>query len=431
MGDRMGVRRSKILSYMMSRDLPPTSRRSKIKQRGSKPRPSSNPLPGPSRTDLISALMLRYDPFEHRVTEQEIGQSFAEIYVEPVKSLLVRLQEPHNSFVFAAHGQGKSATRLALEYTLRLSPDISSPTLCVRYEPDYAASVTKEYHLRAVQKSIATDLIIQTFERYTLGLITLDDAMTAALRRQAAILPAQLRPSRLLAFKEKPPQDGVFWGTIRPTVEPLSISARWHELMDIIATTERQSNVEHQSWNATLQDVRTLGFENIYVLVDAIDEKRIEPLDWLAFLAPILNVLPELQDRKVFLKGFFPIGAEKRFRECYEQLFGLLTPPPEFTTIALTSSDLKQILERRTQAAKQQPSRVVSLDLLAGPGIDESIEAWLVEAAHSSPRQLIKRVSQLLDFHTEYGFQDNRRLHLTREEWLAFKALIHNGNDGP
>ena len=427
----MGTRRPKFFLHKPSRDLDLQPHVIKPKPHHLRTGSSAKLIPGPNRAQLIAALKLRYDPFQHRVTEQELGQNFAEIYVEPVESLLIRLQEACSSFVFADNGMGKSATRLALEYTLRLFPDIAAPTLCVRYEPDFIDAATQATHLRGIQTAIATDIVIQTFERYMTGLIEFDDRMIAALQRQAAILPAQLRASRLRAAQEAPPQDGIFWDTtLRPMVEPLNTGARWRELLDIIAKAKQRSAYKRQSWHDTLKDIKTLGFTNIYVLIDAVDEKKVDPLDWLAFLAPLLNTLADLQDQRVFLKCFLPAQVEQSFRRQYERKLNLLTLSPEFTTIALTSTDLKHILERRIQAAKHHVSRVITLDLLAGSGIDESIEAWLVQEADGSPRKLLKYVSKLLDFHTEHGFQRNRRLHLTREEWSAFKSLVHHQNDG-
>lgn len=396
---------------------------------GSKRHPTQIPPSPPttavqtSRDQLISALMLRQDPFRHKVTDQEIELNFGEIYVDPEESLLSPLLEPSSAFVFAKFGMGKTATRLALEYALRLTPGIEG-TLAVRYDPnrDVGQWGNTKLHFNRLLQDMAIDLVIQTFERHNNSLHPLSNACIEALERQVMMLPQWLR-NQIQKHAQQPTANGAFWGTIRPVVESMGISPRWHELMTILVRgTKRRGRQRQPTLALALEDAHTLGFHDIFLLIDGVDDTSIDPHRWLMFLAPLLERLPTLQSQHLFLKCFLPAAAHEVLLAEYAVLLRGLTPTPVVTTMNhMSDSDLRRILRDRIKASKSVPAHIVHLDFLAESDISESIEEWLVTQANGSPRRVLALASNLLDFHATYGFQDRRRLHLTADEWAIFK----------
>lgn len=384
--------------------------------------PCSTP---PSRDDLIMALNLRLDPFRHVVTDQEVGLRFSEIYVDPEESLLSPLMERGSSFVFAQHGMGKSATRVALEYELRLTPGRAA-TLCVSYIPnsEIGAWTGPESHLERILQDLAIDVVIQAFERQHMTLEPLSDDVVDALERQASLLPARLR-QRIQHYVDHPPADGVFWSSLRSVVEKITVSPRWIELLTIIARGCARLAPAQPSLHAALEDAHILGFTDVFILIDAVDDTSIDPERWLQFLSPLLKLLPQWQAQHVFLKCFLPLDLKKLLVAHYEHLFEVLTPSPSITTMEkMSASDLRRILQERIQAAKIDPASIVSFDLLAGADVRDGIEAWLAEQAQGLPRRVLSFASNLLDFHTTHGFQLQRRLYLTASEWQTFQQQI-------
>lgn len=384
--------------------------------------PSSNlstPFNTP-RDNLVASLSLRYDPFRHRVTEQERELSFAEIYVEPEDSLLARLQRPCSTLVFAGYGMGKSATRLALEYELRLKPG-PTPTLCVRY-----TDITNPIeNLDDLCLHLGQDMVIQSFERTVTSSGPLSAQFIEALQRQSATLSSELRLSRLKACLADPPESGVFWDELRPVVEPLSVNQRWKELLGLIIEGVRKQRQVHLSWDSSVQDARTLGFDRIDILIDSVDIGSVDPRQWIRFLTPLLRRLSSLQQHNIFLKCFLPTDVEDLICREFGQTFEVLTPAVDITTIdEMSVANLGSILRERLQASKNVRSATVSLDMLAGADIDQSIEGWLAEHAHGSPRRLLRLASRLIDFHVDHGFREANRTYLTANEWRLFQAEI-------
>lgn len=388
------------------------------------------------RQHLIAAMGLRYDPFESSVSENDTAPDFGSVYVDRRPSLLDRLRMETINFVFADYGMGKTATRLALEYLLRSTPD-ASPTLCVRYTPHVDRKVMgtteqlRQHHLRAIAQEMTIDLLIQLLERLAERPLGdkqhLTPAYQAALRRQVQALPPRMWWS-LQAAAHDEPVDGTIWPRERPVVRRNFVNSTWQAVVKQMAAAVPRTR-QPVPWEATLADVRELGFKTVYLLIDAVDESEVNPDDIYAMVIPLLEAMREFRDESVFLKWFLPMQLQKPIRERYIDSTDGLTGQIAIDTIqGVSPIKLQAIVDERFQAASTSNESLPGLDWFISPDLGESIQHRLVEMAKGSPRRIIDLVSRFLDFHSTHGFQDNGRLQIRSDEWHQFIAQLNRLN---
>lgn len=377
------------------------------------------------RKALIKAMGLAYDPFNSGVSELDLAPDFGSIYVDARPGLLEQLRRPEASCFYAAYGMGKTATRLALEYELRLAR--TPRALCVTYSPrlDEIEAQETQSSLRlldAVAVELRVDLAIQYIERLPERQADGDHSQRPlaqlALERQARALPSRITTLMRAALHESQ-ADGAFWRPLRSVVRFVSPTQHWHALLELMLVNTRR-NTQLPSWETTLFDTRSLGFNQIYLLIDAVDNQGFEPEEYLRIVHPLIAVAAELEGHGVFLKMFLPVELETELAT-YAKSYGLTLPRAVATIDKLSVRDLDSILRDRLRAA-QSPAADFSfhdLDLL-GVELGESVQQWLVHAAKGSPRRLLDLASALIDFHSLNGFRNDDRLSLTRSEWQRF-----------
>lgn len=375
------------------------------------------------RARLIAAMKLKYDPFSSGVSERELAPDFGSIYVDVQPGLLDALRRPQVSCVFAAYGMGKTATRIALEYGLRLAD--APVALSVSYNPTVApvgvaAESSLESHLAAILRELRVDLLVQYIERLAervaRGEAELTSEQRRALQRQARALPRWMVNSMRVALADAGP-DGAFWRRFRPAVRYVSATPAWRALVSEVVQAAHPGAGPAPGWQATLADVRALGFEQVYLLIDAVDEGRFAAVDYYQTIAPLLGAAADLAAAQIYLKLFLPLELRAFLRAKNE---AALTSPLAVATIgSLSSSDLDKLITDRFEAARSSAASFSSLDWL-GQELDESVQGRLIEAAQGSPRRLIELASALLDFHSLNGFRTQERLWLTRDEWQRF-----------
>jgi hypothetical protein len=390
------------------------------------------------RRQLIQAMGMRYDPLMTSVSESESAPDFGEIYVDPQPSLLDLLRQPSHALVFADYGMGKTATRLALEYALR-NTHAAQPALCVTYTPHIsrqdraAAGPTLEQHLAALGTDVAIDLVIQLIERADKNPQMLSEQQRAALLRQAGSLPLRMRRRFRDAARasEGDLKDGIIWRDIRAIVRHVAVTPQWHEWVKQIAF-DSAGSPQPVSWEQTLADARILGFPQIYILIDAVDEDigaaESGVLDRAALRATVAPLLAEMQQfygQNVMLKCFLPADLQELAQIRDHGQFEGLTVPIEIVNIAQVSqAHLEAIVNERLQAASVSNASFRSLDWFKGPDVDQSIQSHLAFIARGSPRRMIELSSQLLDYHSHHGFKTDGRIWLTYSEWQAFLARL-------
>jgi hypothetical protein len=391
------------------------------------------------RERLISAMGLTFDPFSSGVSEKDLVPDFGAIYIDLQPSLLKDLQQPAASFVFADYGMGKTATRLALEYTLRLAR--STPqTLSVTYTPDVGraraaqASETPllDQHLDAITREMHIDLLIQYIERLPerAGSDNMQRSlhMQQALQRQAQAASAILRQRIYMALRDTPP-DGAIWRGIRPLVRHVAVTETWKALIQQLAAMMGTPGA-HPSWKETIYDAQALGFQQTFALIDAVDDGMFDADDYFTVIKPLIAAMNHLQDQHIYLKCFLPLAVKEHVLNAEEMQVNTLTSHPRIATIDQVSSEnLQKIIIDRLTAASTSSASFRSLDWL-GPGLEESIQDRLVALAQGSPRHLIELVSAFLDFHSFHGFRDNERLWVAPAEWRRFQdEITHHHSD--
>lgn len=392
------------------------------------------------RDRLVQEMGLEFDPFRVGFAErEEEEQYFGEVYVNPPirsslavdgqASLLARLLRSGHTFVFADPGHGKSATRLALEYSLR-SAKAGAPTLAVRYTPNVRSEFeadqpkTADEHFVAIAGEMLVDLLIQSLERLQLRFHELDrlsDERRHLLLRLYRSSPGSLRRT-IQAWAGSETPHSSLWGGLRSQVLIREVAPRWQAWLREFVAEARPLQPEAWSWQALAAAADTLGFSRVFLLIDAIDEETIDLLRHKAIVKPFVERLGELEDTNVFVKGFLPIGLEQTFQTEFQPALNGLTVPVELATIPKTTpAHLDAIINQRLGTAARGDASFKSLDWFCGPDVEESIQERLILLADGSPRRLITLISLLLDDHSTGGFQhDNQRLTLTSAEWQRF-----------
>ena len=378
-----------------------------------------------ARGQLIKAMGLAYDPFSSGVSEKDLAPDFGAIYVDVQPGLLSALQRPTPGFLFAEHGMGKTATRIALEYALRLArqPLVLSATYTPSITRQHPAGENVQPHLDDISTELRVDLLVQYIERLpervAEGHTIPAPAQQRALQRQAQSLPTRFR-SAMRAVLADPQGDGAFWRAFRPVVRFVPVTTAWRSLIATLVQASPSGAHRKPSWRETVDDVHNLGFEQIYVLVDAIDEGKHGTDAYLDVIRPLLAICDDLATQQIYLKYFLPIELEGALTMGTDLPRSTLTSLQTIATIDKISPEhLDKLINDRFQAAGTSAESFRSLDWF-GEEISESIQARLIEAARGSPRRLIELASALIDFHSLNGFRIDGRLWLTRTEWQLF-----------
>jgi hypothetical protein len=411
------------------------------------------------REQLIAAMGLRYDPFVSSVSESLPAADFGATYVDPTPSLLDRLILPSHAFVFADYGMGKTATRLALEFFLR-DNDEPSPTLSISYTPrmlDVILASSQElylHHAEALVRAMADDMVIQFIERYsersdlrplavidapgTDPLASSSETQRTALRRQTGMISPALR--RVLQGLAHGSISGTsIWHDIRPAVRYVEVTPQLQQLVALMVDVPRvPADLDLQ---AALADAQLLGFQDVFVLVDAIDAGSIKVEALERFLEPLIAIIVSLRQSPVFFKFFLPQTLKPYFNEFIRLQLRDLTAPIEVAKINnIPESFLIRIVNERFAAASNERFatidsqrantsssnnvRIRNLDWFRGEGLSDSIQSILAGMARGSPRRMIELVSSLLDFHSTHGFRDGGRRWMTPSEWENFLVNV-------
>ncbi|NTU80157.1 MAG: hypothetical protein HGA45_12250 [Chloroflexales bacterium] len=383
------------------------------------------------RPALLVAMGLREDPFLNSVSENDPLSDMGCTYIDSQPSLLEYLKRTASTFVFGDYGMGKTATRLAIEYILRTTVG-NYPTLCVTYTPRLSTLASDSDQLAQQHlESIAVDLAIDTFVQFVERMGDEDKPPSpeqlAALGRMAPLLPRPLQLA-IRAAASDPPADGILWHKLRPVVRRVPVSEPWRILVNHLAKQFERHSVPNRNWASLMAGVAVLGFPRVFLLIDALDERAIDPDRQHLVLRPLLDLVGDFQKLGVFIKCFLPLSLQKIFYNQYRHELRSLTVPLEIATIDRLNPDrLQQTIRERLQVVSSSHGSFRSLDWFQSDEIEGSIELELARLANGSPRRMIELASQLIDFHSRHGFineQDPGRLWLTPTEWQDCLALM-------
>lgn len=381
--------------------------------------------PDGPRARLIRAMGLAYDPFTSGVSEKDLAPDFGSIYVAVRPGLLDKLRKPEAGCVFADYGMGKTATRIAVEYALRLAR--TPCALSVTYTPSIDSLAADEgrlldTHLEAIALELRVDLIIQYIERlperYAERDTPVGPLVQRALYRQARSLPTRFLQAMRRAHRA-PQSEGAFWRQFRPAVRYTPVTPAWRALVETLVRAAQPGGIA-ALWEESVFDAWSLGFSQVFVLIDAVDNQGFGAEEYLELLRPLLLVAGELERHGIYLKFFLPRDLKTMLdSESDSHRYGLTLPQTIATIDEISEVDLDKILTDRLEAARTSDASFRSLDWL-GQDLNESVQVRLVNLAAGSPRRLIELANALIDFHSLNGFRQEERLWLTLAEWQRF-----------
>ena len=174
--------------------------------------------------------------------------------------------------------------------------------------------------------------------------------------------------------------------------------------------------VPAQAMNDLVAIVQALGFEELYLLVDRLNNLP-EAQDVTvaeSLFRHLLNDVAFLQVPYLHIKLFLPAGWEESIRSCG----GLCSGRVHLRKLEWNEESLKKMLADRLQVAGME-----SLNRLAVDGIyPRDLDTELAREASDSPRQLVELGETLLRLRAlawEDESRDPAKARLQTEDWAA------------
>ncbi|GAB4579063.1 MAG: hypothetical protein Fur0022_18010 [Anaerolineales bacterium] len=399
-----------------------------------------------AREQYLKKLGLKIDPFAYAISELELKHSayyagiqyrngtakgkdihtpFLEYFVPPTttqgtKSLtLEKLREPQHSLIFGQSGSGKTMLRLMLEARMRLVPDIPVRSLVVTHlfrTPD-------EKVWRALAQSLAIDFVIQLIEQFPVQTTEFGDEHICALNWQLSIGGPQVRRLIERYLKEPEPEGKAGYGILWPQVGRTALKrvVRDPKLAEIFRkiltkehTQKRELDNSYDLFQKSIRYAKDGGLGQIYLLVDDIDYFSRSEGEMLAILEPLLEKLPVWQEENVYLKGFLPARLEESVTHWLQER-KLPKTLVYLNKLKWTAQSLRELIIQRLRTGG---SRLISLNDLAGKGLENQLEDNLFLAAQGQPRRLISLMDRLIDTHLRRAPNE---LFFSLEDWKHSK----------
>ena len=141
--------------------------------------------------------------------------------------------------------------------------------------------------------------------------------------------------------------------------------------------------------------LEALGFRSIYVLMDGLDAAPETMADAQAVaecLSPLMPLVSEWAEQRVFVKGFLPIEAQPLLANWF----------PSVVTRSLTATIhwnqalLAEVIRRRVYVASE--GAFGSLDAVASPALRD-VETMLAKAVLPLPREMLVLTRRVLEEH--------------------------------
>lgn len=387
-----------------------------------------------NRKDFLERLGFTHDPFETPIAEQELRRLnqvfyayYTPFYSPADKDHLKALRIPQHGFVYGAPGQGKSTLRLTLEADCRT---VFDGTLTVTYlmGEDITRPLSSQEHGARLTQALAIDLTLSIIEQFNPLDSFPDSAHLEALK---AILPAGGRIlSRFFdAITSETAETDSLWGIStywrylgKAPVKYIGTSPALQTLLKQLKLSFSSKTNAAPGWEMFWQGVKVAqewDFKQVLILVDGVDSRERDVETMLALLKPLLEILSEAEDKRLFFKFFLPT----ELKEPIERILQALYPHPIFPImIEWDEKTLRNLLAQRLRAAtSSQRVPYPSLDSLAIPGLD--LEQKVIRAARHSPRRLLQVLSTLIDVHLLY--QPEERF-FNKTDWERALHVLEN-----
>lgn len=381
-----------------------------------------------AREEFLHNLQLSLDPFSTPVAEQEIRRvksAFYDFFVEPETAedflTLTSLQKPEHLMLFAKPGYGKTTLRLALDAYCRTT---LSPVITVSYvfSDTEAEPLSREEHGKHLAQALAIDLTLNIIERFNSLSTSPSQEQIDALKPLIHMAGEKLIRT-LKSIRERIANDDLDteWGIAtewerlgRSPVKYVGKSSSLLSLLDALLTPPPhipQPSLE--SFFAGVHTAHLWGFTRLLLAVDAVDTQNMPPALILRKVTPLLDLLPNLEERSVYGRFFLPIELQAPIQNHLKNTQPDLYSRVKSITIKWQDSTLRALLRQRLQASTAQIGpRYTSLNQLAAPDLDITNE--VIKASRGSPRRMLELIDRLIAIHLEHSKEEQR---FTRRDW--------------
>jgi hypothetical protein len=383
----------------------------------------------PNRSDFISSLGLKYDPFSTPVAEQELRilkDVFYSLYTAPTNDdpskmrYIQQLRLPQHAFIFGEPGTGKTTIRMTLDADCRTVLD---QTLAISYilGEDIEKPLSFEEHGQRLSKTFATALIFNIIERFNPLSPLPSEAQIQTLQRQFNIARREL--SRLFDVTIEQPDEQLdpTWGLSKAWsqigIAPVKYVGNSKQLKEFLIQLKNTQSVDvvpgWKSFHEGLTTAYQWGFSRFLILIDGVDTKQRSSQAMTDHILPLLHKQHEMEINGVYYKFFLSKVLESEIRQYLQIAKQDLLSNVFFDIIQWDEGALRNLLQQRFRAVTTRSGpRYTGLNSLAVTGLD--LDTKVIAAARGSPRRLLQVVDMLIDEHVKRASKSTK---FDRDDW--------------
>jgi hypothetical protein len=363
---------------------------------------------------LRSVLRLKRDPFGQQATavleiqeqpeDPPFFRGFVDLESDDIgQSYLDLLLREHDSIVSGPEGSGKTTLCLNLAYQLRFQ---TPPTLAVTYKVGPQPLPPRRALPPRFTEALATDLLIHVAEQHgrlsRAGILEpLTPELAAYCRAHIPFFQRNVARHRGRGGDEQAFMRG--WWEIwqRPAVRYTSPDPQLLRFLDQLAKAPAPPRgPRRDTLSQALAGVdlaARLGFHRVFVLVDE-DDGTAEPAVWREVVERLTHLAGNRKlAAPLYLKLFLSEPEQQQEGPSVHSILSpLLRNEPTSVIMNWKPEAFRELLRKRFQSGG---SKLVGFDVLAGHGVTEGVDQWLIDKARHSPRRLVQLAGALITAH--------------------------------
>jgi hypothetical protein len=345
----------------------------------------------------LRELGLRFDPFssldaaaDPRLSEYLVGhQVFSQVWGDWI------------SWLFAPPGGGKTALRVRTTQACWIGQETNRP-FPIPYTPPFLswghASPSLDDHLTALARSGATALLLSLayrphwfFRLDEKARRNVRDVLDWNLPGSLSVYLDHCRQSRSLQLL----RESLGTNLMLPDPPDAATLLRWCETLDE-ASDGASGPPAKARWDAVCRLLlRTLDFRSVYILIDGLDAapETVSNAEAAAgCLAPVMPLVSDWADQRIFVKGFLPLEMQDVLPERFTSAF----VRAKVAKMRWEPPLLAEVVRRRVYVASE--GAFGSLDAIASPGLQD-VETILAESSLPLPREMLVLTRRMLQEH--------------------------------
>jgi hypothetical protein len=309
------------------------------------------------------------------------------------------------SFVFEPAGGGKTALRVRTSQACWSTQDINRP-FPIPYNPPFlkwgTVMPTYQHHVEALTLVGAEQLFLSLSHRPE-WLLSLNPAIQ---QKAGEVLAWSLSVESLKYYLDELRETGNLEALKReldPTFkiadppDPATLK-RFCDVLDqrLETTTAPPANPSTQ-WDALCELLlHDLRFPSIYILLDGLDatiETTTDPQLALSSLKPLLSLLFDWAERRIFLKGFLPLDTRPAIQAHHPHLFA----QARVASIDWDAEKLAKLVCQRVFVASA--GKFSSLDAIVTPSLRDFEDILVESVIAPRPRELLTLINDVFSAH--------------------------------